>query len=355
MLKKFKKTLIFTSLLTLFPILVGLLLWDKFPEQMATHYGLGGQPDGWSSIPFAVFFPPLLMLAVQWLCILLTAKDPGNRNRNQKVQTLVYWIIPVISNLSSYLMYALALGVELAVDKIMTVPMGLLFAAIGNYLPKCKKNSTIGIRVPWTFSSEENWNATHRMAGKLWVMGGIVIALSAFLPGSAGAWVMVTVMILLCVVPIAYSYAFFRRQKADGTALAPMPKAGKAGILVLAVVLVFVAMVLFKGDIDYHFREDYLLIDTNMYTDHVVYYDVIQDIELREGNMDGVRVGGYGSFRLLMGYFQNEEFGTYIRYTYYKPEACIVVTLQDLTLVLSGETRAETEAIYQELLVRIGT
>lgn len=354
MLKKYKKTLITSSLVTLLPILVGLLLWDRLPEKMATHWGITREADGWSSVPFAVFFPPLLMLSVQWLCIWITSKDPGNQGRNHKVKGLVFWIIPIISNFSSYLMYALALGVEMAVDKIMMVPMGLLFSALGNYLPKCRKNSTIGIRVPWTFSSEENWNATHRFAGRIWVVGGVLIALAVFLPDEAGIWVMVIAMMALCIVPIAYSYVFYRKQKKEGTALTAMPKAGKAGAVILVILLLFVAAVLFVGDIEFQFQENYVLIDTNMYTDYVVYYDAIQDIELREENVSGTRVGGYGSLRLLMGYFQNDEFGTYIRYTYYKPEACVVLTVNGKALVLSGETKGETEAIYQELLQRTG-
>ena len=67
-----------------------------------------------------------------------------------------------------------------------------------------------------------------------------------------------------------------------------------------------------------------------------------------------MRVGGYGSFRLLMGWFENEEFGTYIRYTYYDPEACVVVSTSDKTLVLSAETYEETQKLYENLLVLTG-
>lgn len=355
MLKKYKKALIASSLLTLLPILVGLLLWDRFPEQITTHWGITGEADGWGSVPFAVFTPPLLMLAVQWLCVWFTGKDPGNQNRNRKVQSLVLWIIPIISNLSSYLMYALALGAEFSVDKLMIVPLGLLFAAIGNYLPKTKMNRTIGIKVPWAYSSEANWNATHRFAGKLWVIGGLITALGAFLPGEAGIWIMVIAMTVLSIVPIIYSYRFYKKEKAEGKAVSAGysttdKKILKGSAIFLAVLTVFILYVLFAGEIEFQFREDYLFIDTNMYTDHVVYYDAIQDIELRDGNVSGARVGGYGSFRLLMGYFRNDEFGTYTRYTYYKPEACVVLATSGKTIVLSGETMAETETIYQKLL-----
>lgn len=356
MLKHHKKTLIVTSLLTLLPIPVGLLLWNRFPAQMAIHWGFTGEADGWSSIPFAVFFPSLLMLAVQWLCLWLTSKDPGNQGRNRKVQTLVLWIIPVVSNFSSYLMYALALGAEFSVDKLMIAPLGLLFAAIGNYLPKTKMNGTIGIKVPWAYSSEANWNATHRFAGKLWVIGGLIAAVSAFLPGEAGIWVFVIAMTILSVVPIVYSYRFYKKEKAAGKAVnagysATDKKILKGSAVFLVILTVFVLYVLFAGDIDYHYREDYLMIEADMYTDHVVYYDAIESLEFREGNISGARVGGYGSFRLLMGYFRNEEFGTYTRYTYYKPDACVVVHLKNSILVLSGETRADTESLYQNLLM----
>lgn len=355
MLQKHKKTLILTSLLTLLPILVGLILWERFPEKMITHYGLTGQPDGWSSVPFAVFAPPLLMLAAFWLCVLITAKDPGNQGRNKKVQTLVLWIIPIISNLSSYMMYALALGLEFSVEKLMIVPLGLLFAILGNYLPKTRKNSTIGIRVPWTFSSEANWNATHRFGGRLWVIGGIIIALSVLLPDVVGVPVLVVTMILLCVVPIVYSYRFYRKEKAEGKVQnisfsATDKKIGKGSAVFLALLTVFILFVLFWGNIRFEFRDEYLMIDADMYTNYVLYYDTIEDIEYREGNVPGIRVGGYGSFRLLMGYFRNDEFGTYIRYTYYNPESCVVLTLKDQTLVLSGETAEETQVLHQKLL-----
>lgn len=358
MLKNHKKTLILTSLLTLLPIPVGLLLWKQFPEYMITHWGLDGQPDGWSSIPFAVFAPPLMILAVQWLCILFTSKDPGNKGRNHKIQALVLWIIPLISNFSSYMMYALALDIEISVDTVMMAIFGLLFAAIGNYLPKTRTNSTIGIRVPWTFSSEENWNATHRTAGKLWLAGGILMALSAFLPGGLGMTIWFLTMIALVVVPIAYSYRFYKQEKASGKAVAAAYSAAdkkitKVSIIFLAVFTVFILYVLFAGSIDYQFREDSLLIDTNMYTDHVVYYDDIESVEYRDGNVDGSRIGGFGSLHLLMGYFKNEEFGTHIRYTYYNPEACVVLDVGGKALVLSGETKEETRAIYQELLQKI--
>ena len=356
MLKQHKKTIILTSLLTLLPIPMGLLLWNRFPETMAIHWGFTGEVDGYASPGFAVFGLPLIMLAVQWLCILVTSRDKGNQGRNQKLFRLVLWIIPIISNLSLLGLYAFALDVEFSPVVWTVVPMGLLFALIGNYLPKTRMNSTMGIKVPWAYSSEANWNATHRFAGKVWVIGGILVALCGLLPHIWAVSAMIVFTVVLCVLPIVYSYRFYKKEKAEGKVQATGYSATDKRILkgsgiFLIVFTIFILFVLFHGDITYSFREEYLLIDSNMYSDYIVYYDTIDHVEFREGNVPGLRVGGYGSFRLLMGFFENEEFGTYTRYTYYKPDACVVLIKGEKKIVLSGETREETEALYQNLLV----
>ena len=355
MIRKHKKLLILTSLLTLLPIPVGLLLWSRFPETMTVHWGITGQADGYASPNLVVFGLPLLMLAFHWLCVFFTARDKGNQGRNQKMFRLVLWILPIISNLSLLGLYAFALDIEFSPVAWTVIPMGLLFAVIGNYLPKTRMNSTMGIKVPWAYSSEANWNATHRFAGKLWMAGGLLIALGGLLPHLWAITIMVVLLVALCVIPIVYSYRFYKREKAEGKVQSTGYSATDKKILkgtgiFLVVFTVFLLFVLFYGDITYSFREDYLFVDTNMYSDYIVYYDTIDHVEFREGNVEGLRVGGYGSFRLLMGFFENEEFGTYTRYTYYKPEACVVLTKGEKKIVLSGETREETEALYLDLL-----
>jgi len=357
MIRKNKATLILTSLLTLLPIPVGLLLWDRFPETMAIHWGFAGQADGFASVPMTVFGLPVLMLAIHWLCILFTGLDKKNRGRNQKMFRVVLWTIPVISNLSLLGLYAFALDIEFSPVAWTVVPIGLLFAIMGNYMPKTRMNSTMGIKVPWTYSSEENWNATHRFAGKVWMVGGILVALCGLLPHLWAVSVMILAMVILCIVPMVYSYRFYQKELAEGkvtkTGYSAMDKRlGKATVVFLILLTVFLCFVLFHGDITYTFQDEYLFIDTNMYTDYVLHYDVIEAIEYREGNIPGLRVGGYGSFRLLMGWFENEEFGTHIRYTYYKPEACVVVTAKGKPIVLSGENAAETLALYEQLLTK---
>lgn len=355
---KNKKLLIWTSLLTLLPIPVGLLLWDRFPEVMTIHWGITGQADGYGSPFFAVFAMPVMLLLTHWLCIFFTTMDKRNRDRNQKIQSIVLWTIPVIGNLSCLGMYALALGWEFSPVAWTMIPMGLLFAVIGNYMPKTKMNYTIGIKVPWTYSSEENWRATHRFAGKIWVIGGLLLIPACFLPNGWAVTVMIVNLSVLAIVPIVYSWRFYKKELAEGkvtkTGYSQTDKRiGKAAMAFGVIMTIFLCFVLFYGDIEYQFREDYLFIDTNMYSDYVLYYDAIEHMEIREENVPGLRVGGYGSFRLLMGWFENEEFGTHIRYTYYKPESCIVLTAKNQTIVLSCETPEETRTLYEQLQMRI--
>ena len=334
-----KWKLLLSSLLILLPIPVGLLLWGQ----------------GTSTMPIAVFAPPLTFLAGQALCLWVIARDPGNKGRNRKPMDMLLWILPVLSNLCGVILYAQVLGLALSGQGIMVTALGLMFLVIGNYLPKCRQNHTMGIKVPWTFASEENWNATHRFAGRVWMIGGLVILLSAFLPGDAGILALISCVIALAVIPIVYSYLYYRRQIARGDTLTPLPnsKATKGALLVTAVLLVFVAAMLFTGSIQVRFGDTAFTVEASYYDDLTVNYADISDLEYREGNVDGTRTWGVGSFRLLLGFFQNQEFGAYTRYTYYNPEACVVLTVNGKTLVLSGKNAEATKAIYQQLWERV--
>lgn len=358
MIRKYKGELIVTSLIILFPIVVGLILWNRMPETLATHWGFDGQPDGYGSLPYAVFVPYLCLLAGHWLCFLVTAKDPRNQNRNWKPIRLVLWIMPVLSNVCAAILYALALGVHVSVSGIMVAAIGLMFVAIGNYLPKCRQNYTIGIKVPWTFASEENWNATHRFGGRVWMAGGVVLMLCALLPAGWNAGVMVAGIVILAIAPILYSYLYYRRQVKRGDKMMPIPsihtRAGKIGTALGIAILLFVLAMLFTGKVETDFSEDSFTIKASYYDDLTVFYDRVESVEYRDGNVEGARVFGIGSFRLLLGNFENEEFGNYTRYTYYNPEACVVLRVNGKTLVLSGRDKAETQAIYQELLAKTG-
>ena len=208
MIRKNLKVLILTSVVILLPILAGVILWNQLPEQIPTHWNFAGEIDGWSSKPFAVFGLPLILLAMHWLCIAGTFADPKKNNHPTKILHLVLWIVPVVSALLSALTYAAAMGNEVRMEVVMPVFIGLVLAIVGNYLPKCKQNYTIGIKIPWTLNSEENWNKTHRFAGRLWVVCGLVIMLTGFF---GGFWIFFGFVLLMVLAPFIYSYVLHHK------------------------------------------------------------------------------------------------------------------------------------------------
>lgn len=212
MIKKNLPKLIITSLITLIPIVVGLILWDKLPDQVPLHWNAQGEVDGYGTKFQAVFLMPLVLVASHWICVLGTSLDPKKQNINDKIFTLVLWIIPVISLLCNSTVFATALGHKVSVEIIMPLFMGALFVIIGNYLPKCKQSYTLGIKLPWTLDDEENWNKTHRLAGFLWVIGGVIIMATAFL---GLFWLFFIVIIPMVIVPFVYSYALYKKSKTE--------------------------------------------------------------------------------------------------------------------------------------------
>lgn len=354
MLKQYKKHLILSSVAILLPALFGILFWNRLPDTMTTHWSAGGEADGFSSKAFSVFALPLILLAVHWLCLVLTQLDPKNKGKNQKPFILVIWSMPVISLFSCATIYCAALGYTLHIGMVSMIPMGLMFIAIGNYMPKCRQNHTIGIKISWTLANEENWNRTHRFAGKCWVIGGLLMILCALLPGAWGIRVMIAGLIPLMLLPILYSWRIYRQHKAQGIEypkvnLFGSKKVSRFSAVFLVLTLVFVVWILFTGDITYSLGEDALTIQADFYTDLTVPYSSMDSIEFREGNVPGVRTGGFGSARLLMGIFQNKEFGAYTRYTYAKPDGCILIRSGSKVLVLSTDAYSQTLKLYMQL------
>ncbi len=213
MIKQNKGKAILSSATTLLPMVFGLIVWNKLPEQVAIHWGLTGEVDGYGNRALIVFGMPLLLLALQWICLLFSRLDPKDKGQNEKVQGLVWWIVPYISLFVHMLVYTTALGYTVHALQWAAAFMGLLFVVIGNYMPKCKQNYTIGIKVVWALENEQNWNATHRFAGKVWVAGGLGILLCGFLPNVAATVMMSALCLLLVVAPIIYSYRYYKTRK----------------------------------------------------------------------------------------------------------------------------------------------
>ena len=206
---KNKKMLIWTSLVCLIPLIVGAAVYSRLPETMATHWNLSGEADGWSSRAFAVFGLPGILLAVNLFLPFALKADPKRENMSDKLVAISLWTIPVVSLLCCGLTLARGLGYEVRVERWVPVFMGVLFIVIGNYLPKTKQSYTMGIKLPWTLASEENWNRTHRLGGFLWVIGGALFILMSFIGWSMAAFL--SIIALMVLVPMVYSYLLYRK------------------------------------------------------------------------------------------------------------------------------------------------
>lgn len=214
-MKKYIKTMILTTLLTVLPILIGLVLWDRLPDSIATHWGMDGQANGYSSKASTVFILPCILVILHLFAFFLVLNDPKKTNIHKKPMMLTFWVIPFISLLINGMIYLTALGIKVNVSVAISILIGVLFILLGNYMPKLRQNYTIGIKLPWTLSSEENWYRTHRLGGKLFIIGGVFVILDSI----AGIWLgdtiiftaMIGILLICTAISVGYSFWLFKK------------------------------------------------------------------------------------------------------------------------------------------------
>lgn len=213
-MKNYKKMGLLTIVVTLLPILLGLLLWSKLPDQVPMHWGINGEVDGWESKARAVFFMPCFCAAMQLFLLVMTSIDPRKKAIHRKPMMVVIWLIPVLSLVMNVAVYLIALGFKVNMVEIILILLGVFLVLIGNYMPKLKKNYTVGIKVPWALNSEENWIRTHRFGGKVYVVTGIVCIISGLLVNLIGenvAFVVIMVVIFGgSFLIMGYSYWLYK-------------------------------------------------------------------------------------------------------------------------------------------------
>lgn len=209
MMKKYKWSLLLGSLLSLSPILIGLLLWNQLPTKLPTHFSTGNTPDGWSSKAITVFGLPLFMFAMMWFCFLFTHVDPKRQNISPKLIRALVWFMAALSPIVVCSSYAIALGINVNITLLTYLIIGLMLLVIGNYLAKTKQNYSAGIRIPWTLSSEENWNRTHRFSSRLFIFCGLAMIANGFLDSKI---LLFFIMAVLIVIPYAYSFFLFKHK-----------------------------------------------------------------------------------------------------------------------------------------------
>lgn len=211
-LKKNKVHIIISSVVILLPILIGLICWNRLPVEIATHFDNNGVPNGWSHRSFAVFGLPLFMLGVHLLCIFITGSDPKIEALGEKVYKLTLWICPLVSWICAIGIYSYALDMDVNMMILAEVLLAVIFILVGNYLPKCRQNYTVGIKLPWTLHSEANWNRTHRLAGMIWVVCGFLMLIHSFV-GFGGEWVMIGTIVAAVAIPMVYSFCYYLKEK----------------------------------------------------------------------------------------------------------------------------------------------
>lgn len=208
MIKRYKKLLIITSIVTVSPMLAGLLLWNRLPDQIATHFGSGNVANGWSSKSFAVFGLPFFLLAVHLICFFIIANDPKRKNIDGRFLKCFLWLVPLVSLVCCLPCYAIALGINVDIGMIVCLLLGVFFIVIGVLMRNIKQNYTVGVKLPWTLNSEENWDRTHRLTSKLWIAGGVIFGINSIPQFDS---IMLAVIAILALVPIGYSFILYKK------------------------------------------------------------------------------------------------------------------------------------------------
>ena len=352
MIKKNKWKLILSSAAILLPCLVGVIFW----KQLSTL------PGGPSAMLKPVLVMPLVLLGFQWICVLISAKDIKGAEQNQKVFSMIIWIIPVVSWFSCGMIYATALGKSLEAAQYSCLLFGILFTVLGNYLPKCKQSFTTGIKIKWTLANEENWYATHRFGGKVWMISGLLVMACTFLPLPVGFIVMFVIMAIACAVPVIYSYRYYQKQVEEGSAPKKaeiqmsknMKTARNVTLTLVAVVLVGFCIFIFGfAGYEIQYGDTSILIDATGWEDVTIQYAEIESVEYRESCSVGMRTYGFGDVPVQMGIYTNSEFGSYTRFAY-SGGAAVVLTVDGKIIALGGKDEQSTKAIYDALLQRVG-
>ena len=354
MLKQNKIKIIIASVIILLPTILGSIFWSKLPELFPSHWGINGA-DSFVGKGFFVFGMPLIMLALFFLCLFVTSKDKKNQEQSAKVSGMIFWIVPFISLFIASISYFGAKGKSLELISVIPIVLGIMFAVMGNYMPKCRPNRTIGIRVKWTLENEENWNATHRFAGKVMVLSGLLTVFCCFLPEFWGAGVALALILISVITVFVYSFVYYKKQKALGTyvvntGIKQLGKAAKIAIvIVISAILIGVAVLMFTGEITVSVSGQMITVDSTYYSETVFELDAIDTVQYIENFDGGLRTSGFHSAKLALGNYENEKY-KFLSYRYTNVDSCVVLFTDHGIIAINQPTEEATKTLYEELL-----
>ena len=196
--------------LCLLAILPGLMVYDRLPEEIVTHFGLDGKPNGSSSRLFAVIGLPLVVTLIQTGYCITTNFFRKNRDMN-RAEKVIRFLFPVLLYALQIFLLMYAMGKATNIMTFIGVIETVLFLVLGNYLPKVRRTTFFGIRTPHTLANEEVWDKTHRFAGVLYVIGGIICMI---LTVTGMQPVLLLVLLFVTIgIPFIYSEILYRKLK----------------------------------------------------------------------------------------------------------------------------------------------
>lgn len=210
-----KTTLIISTVLILIALAAGAMLWGQMPEQMASHWNANDEVDDTMSKVWGVFLMPLIATAMLILFLAVPGLDPLKANIAEFRETFNVFIVLIIA----FMLYVhgLTLAWNLGYDdfKMSTAMlpfMGILFIAIGFLMRKAKRNFFIGIRTPWTLSSDYVWDKTHQLGATLFMASGVLAMIGGLFGGMTAFWFLFVPVISTTVIVMVYSYVLYRRE-----------------------------------------------------------------------------------------------------------------------------------------------
>jgi uncharacterized membrane protein len=216
-------------LATLAALGFGIWALPGLPEQVATHWGFDGEPDGWSSRTTAVFVLPMIGLGIAALLAFLPRTDP--RRKNFELHAATYWLV---ANASLIVISAIHVGVvgynlgwPIPLSRVVAIGVGALFVIIGNVMTRMRPNWFMGIRTPWTLSSDTVWRKTHRAGGYGFVAGGVLAILAGLLRPDWASWVITGSVVIAALGSVVYSYLLWREEHEAARTEATRTEAGR--------------------------------------------------------------------------------------------------------------------------------
>ena len=214
-MKKTNKKLTFWDILywilAVVPFLISLIFYSRLPDQVPTHWGADNVVNGYSSRNMAAFGIPAFMFFMAVLVNVLYRIDPKRENisRSKELKQITRWFVVILAVLVQVITILSGIGLSFNVGTVISVPIAFLFVALGNYLPKCRQNYSLGIKLPWTLADEDNWNRTHRLAGYVWMAGGFLMMILGFFNLSI---LYFTIFLAMVLIPSVYSYLLYRKK-----------------------------------------------------------------------------------------------------------------------------------------------